>query len=202
MIAFGEGYLLGLSMIIFIGPVLFTLLQAAFQFGFKSGWAVAWGIIISDIVCVILSKSGAQALLQHKNYVLYMGVAGVILLIGMGSNYLLNPGLSKRNEINITTSDYLGYFTKGFLVNFVNPFVFLIWVGVSTRAIQQYGEVSGNIYLAGTLLGIFTTDTLKVIFAEKIKRILTPNHLGYIYKAAGTLLILFAVILGIRLYFY
>ncbi|MBX7240345.1 MAG: LysE family transporter [Bacteroidia bacterium] len=200
--AFLEGFVLGLSMIIFIGPVLFTLLQAALQFGFKSGWAVAWGIIISDIICVILSKMGAAVLLQNKSYVWYIGISGAVLLTGMGLNYLLNPNLSKKNEVEIKRSDYIGYFIKGFLVNFVNPFVFLVWIGVCTRALTQYGNYQGNIYLSGALLGIFATDTLKAVFAEKLRKVLTPAHLSYIYKIVGGMLILFAVILGIRIYWY
>ena len=116
--AFWQGFLVGLSMIIFIGPVFFTLLQAAFQFGFKSGWAVAWGIIVSDVVCVVLCKMGAAVLLENKQYVWYFGIAGVILLLGMGLNYLLNPNLTKKKAIEVTPSDYVGYFLKGFFVNF------------------------------------------------------------------------------------
>ncbi len=200
--AFLEGFVLGLSMIIFIGPVLFTLLQAALQFGFKSGWAVAWGIIVSDVICVVLSKMGASVLLENKSYVWYIGIGGAVLLTGMGLNYLLNPNLSKKNEVKIKRSDYIGYFVKGFLVNFVNPFVFLVWIGVCTRGLTQYGDYYGNIYLSGVLLGIFSTDTLKALFAEKLGSILTPQHLAYIYKAVGVLLILFAGILMVRLYFY
>mgnify|MGYP003340062785 CR=1 FL=1 len=50
--AIGKGVLAGLSMLLFIGPVFFTLLKSALQHGIKTGVSVAFGIFISDVICV------------------------------------------------------------------------------------------------------------------------------------------------------
>lgn len=185
-------------MLIFVGPVFFTLLQAAFQYGFRSGFAVALGIFVSDAVCVFLCKMGADAFFTQETNHFWIGVAGGTLLIGMGINYLVNPNASKTTEIELSASDYVGYFIKGFLVNFVNPFVFIIWMGVSAKAIASFGNTDANIFLTAVLLGILLTDTLKAAFAYKIKPLLNKNMLLYLYKGVGILLIIFGGIMFYR----
>lgn len=195
-----NGFFTGLGMIIFVGPVFFTLLQAAFQFGFKSGWAVAFGIIISDVACVILSEMGFRAFFQNEQNQFYMGIAGGFLLLGMGLNYLLNPTLAQKTEIRLTAMDYIGFFTKGFLVNFVNPFVFLVWISIIGQASANgYKDKELYLFLAAALMGIFLTDSLKAYFAVRIKAWINPQRLMWLYKAVGVLLCLFGLILWFRI---
>lgn len=194
-----NGLITGLLMVIFVGPVFFTLLQAAFQFGFKSGWAVAWGIVISDVACVILCEIGFQAFFQNTQNQYYIGLAGGFLLCGMGLNYLFNPKLAIKTDINLTPMDYIGFFTKGFLVNFVNPFVFVVWIAVIKQASDQgYKGAHLYIFLLAALTGIFFTDTLKAYFANRIKHWLTLSRYNIICKIVGILLCIFGIVLWIR----
>ncbi len=196
-----NGFFTGLGMIIFIGPVFFTLLQASFQFGFQSGWAVAWGIVISDVLCVILCEIGFQAFFQNTQNQFYIGVAGVFLLVGMGLNYLFNPKLAQKTEIALTSMDYIGFFIKGFLVNFVNPFVFLVWLGVIGQARENGGYEGQELYLFlfATLIGIFFTDSLKAYFAHRIKSWINPQRLALLYKMVGLLLCVFGLVLWFKI---
>ena len=196
-----NGFFTGLGMIIFIGPVFFTLLQASFQFGFQSGWAVAWGIVISDVLCVILCEIGFQAFFQNTQNQFYIGVAGGFLLVGMGLNYLFNPKLAQKTEIALTSMDYIGFFIKGFLVNFVNPFVFLVWLGVIGQARENGGYEGQELYLFlfATLIGIFFTDSLKAYFAHRIKSWINPQRLALLYKMVGLLLCVFGLVLWFKI---
>jgi len=51
---FLEGLIIGIGMILFVGPVFFTMLQVTLMRGFWAGFFVALGIIISDIACLLL----------------------------------------------------------------------------------------------------------------------------------------------------
>jgi threonine/homoserine/homoserine lactone efflux protein len=85
------------------------------------------------------------------------------------------------------------------LVNFVNPFVFLVWISVIGLARGKYGAGQELwIFLGAALLGILTTDTLKVIFADKIKPLIQPKFLLRAYQVIGIVLIGF----GIRLVWF
>ena len=66
-----EGYVIGLGMVIFIGPVFFLLLNSSLQSGVKAGVAVALGIIVSDIICVALCYYGLSSIINiEKNSIL------------------------------------------------------------------------------------------------------------------------------------
>jgi threonine/homoserine/homoserine lactone efflux protein len=69
-----HGYIYGLTFLIILGPVFFTLLNSTLQYGFRSGFSVALGIFSSDLVCVgLLFGLG------------YNGLLPSILLINSGS---------------------------------------------------------------------------------------------------------------------
>ena len=166
--AFLEGYLWGLAMIIFVGPVFFTLLQNTLQKGQAAGLMVALGIIVSDIVAAALCAAGVMAFLQDVENTTYISFAGAAILFAIGGRYILKP--SHNTEADQRFGGHTGAFASGFLVNFVNPFVFGVWLTVISYAGNKFGFDGGLYhYLAGCLLGIFTTDSLKVLLAHRIK---------------------------------
>ncbi|TNF30062.1 MAG: lysine transporter LysE [Bacteroidetes bacterium] len=197
--AFLEGYVLGLGMIVFIGPVFFTLLKSALNYGFWAGMMVALGIFISDVVCVGLCAFGAIPFFKNTQNQFYLAIAGSIILFGLGIKYLLKPNVNPDANVKLHAGHYSMYFTKGFLVNFVNPFVFLVWIGVIGLAQGKYGTGSDLwVFLSASLLGILTTDSLKVVFADKFKNLLQPNVLRRAYQVIGVVLVGF----GFRLLWY
>lgn len=192
--AFIEGYGVGLAMIIFIGPVFFTLLKSALNYGFWAGMMVALGIFMSDVVCVALCALGAVPFFKNTDNQFYLALGGSVILFGLGLKYLLKPNVHGGDEVKLHAGHYTAYFTKGFLVNFVNPFVFLVWISIIGLAQGKYG--SGQdlwVFLAAALLGILTTDTLKVVFADKVKVLIQPRYLFRAYQLIGVLLIGFGV---------
>jgi threonine/homoserine/homoserine lactone efflux protein len=197
--AFIEGFGIGLATLMFIGPVLFTMLQATLGFGFKSGLAVITGIIISDVVAVVLlTVLGAGRFFEDPDHQFIIGIIGALILFGMGLKYLISPAFNTEKPLTIGSTDYIAFFLKGFLVNLVNPFVFAVWIGIIGLGSARYGEGGGEmIFLAGVLAGIFSIDFLKLVFASKLQRFLKPSYLIWIYRVLGLLMIGF----GIRMIF-
>lgn len=185
-----EGYLWGLALVVLVGPVFFTLLQATLQYGFKSGFAVAFGIFVSDIVCVLLCTFGGASFFQNTSNKFYIGLLGAIILVGFGISYAFKSHVHYTNTIKLKAADYLGFFSKGFVVNFVNPFVFVVWIGIIGNATGNHGFNSNlAFFLSGVLLGILTTDTAKAVFAHKLKVFLQPAWLIRLYRIIGVCLI-------------
>lgn len=192
--AFLEGYGIGLGMIIFIGPVFFTLLKSTLQNGFWPGMMVAWGIFISDVVCVLLCSFGAIPFFKNPDNQFWLAILGSLVLFGLGLKYILKPSLNLAKTISFKARHFTTYFTKGFLVNFVNPFVFLVWIGVIGYGRGKYGYSTDLAsFLGASLLGILTTDSLKVVFANKIKVLVQPQNLVWAYRIIGALLIGFGI---------
>ncbi len=192
--SFVEGYLWGLGMIIFIGPVFFTLLKSALNYGFWAGMMVAFGIFVSDVVCVLLCSYGAIPFFENPLNQHWLAVVGSVILFGLGFKYLLKPNVNVDTDLKLKAGHYTAYFVKGFLVNFVNPFVFLVWIGVIGLAQRKYGVGQDLwLFLAAALLGILTTDSAKVIFADRIKALIKPKFLLRAYQVIGIVLIGFGI---------
>lgn len=195
MSIFLDGFLVGLALIILIGPVFFTLLKSSLQHGVLAGSLVALGIFISDIIAVLLCVFGASTYLKSEESKFFLALTGGILLIAMGVRYFLKKKKAEEETIQLNTKHYVGFFSKGFLVNFVNPFVFAVWIGIIKVAGDKHGfDKNLGIYLSGTLLAIFSSDMTKVFLAAKIKNLLKPEILFVLYKIIGICLVL----LGLR----
>ncbi len=193
--AFTEGILVGLSMIIFIGPVFFTLLKSTLEHGKFAGFAVASGIIISDVTCIAVCLLGAIPFFDNDINQFWIGLTGSIILLALGLKYLIKPNAEHNSrQLRVKNVLIVSFFTKGFLVNFINPFVFLVWIGLITYAKSEFIHYESLfIFLGGALLGIFSTDLLKVILADKIKRLIQPKVLRVTYRIIGIILIGFAI---------
>lgn len=191
---FFEGFLIGLAMVVFIGPVFFTLLKSALNYGFWAGMMVALGIFFSDVVCVGLCSFGAIPFFENTENQFYLAIGGSVILFGLGLKYLFKPNVNVDEQVKLHAGHYTAYFTKGFLVNFVNPFVFLVWISVIGLAQGKYGNSDDLwIFLGAALVAILVTDSLKVVFADRIKKFIQPKFLLRAYQVIGVVLIGFGV---------
>lgn len=192
--SFIEGFVFGLGMIIFIGPVFFTLLKSALSYGFWAGMMVAFGIFISDVVVVLLCSYGAIPFFENPLNQHWLAIVGSVILFGLGFRYLLKPNVNTDADLKLKAGHYTAYFTKGFLVNFVNPFVFLVWIGVIGYAQKKYGVGEDLwLFLGASLLGVITMDSAKVVFANRVKKLIQPKFLLRAYQVIGIVLIGFGI---------
>ena len=100
----------------------------------------------------------------------------------------LGEGLSK---------DYFGFWMKGFLVNTVNPFTFIFWLGViSTKVIGiNMNDTQAFVFISAIMLTIIITDTIKVLGAKAIRGRLESDHIKRISRVAGAALVVFGIVL-------
>jgi threonine/homoserine/homoserine lactone efflux protein len=196
---FVEGFLVGLGMIIFIGPVFFTLLRSSLAYGVMAGMMVAAGIFFSDVVCVVLCSFGAIPFFEDPNNQFWLAIGGSIVLFALGLRYILRPNVDTSSGLKLELGHYSTYFVKGFVVNFFNPFVFLVWIGVIGMARYKYGpDLELWIFLGAALLAILITDSTKVLFAHRIKKFIQPNYLLKAYRIIGVVMLAF----GFRLLWF
>lgn len=192
------GILLGLSTLLFIGPVFFYLLKSSLETGTKAGVSVAVGIIIGDIICVLLAIFGFGSYFEQPEIrKVFAGIGGVLLLI-FGIKYIIKPQLSTIHSEKIKGNTMIKYFLNGFLINFINPFVFAVWFGFYALVQSNYTNESEVIFsLVAALLIIFSTDILKAIFANKLSQFIKPKKLAILFKVFGFVMIAFSL----RLFF-
>ncbi len=188
---FLEGLLIGLATLFIIGPVVFILINATIQNGYKSGIGVSLGIFLSDaIYASIISFFGINALLDNIFLNKYLGIIGFVILFGFGLSYTFK---NKKIEVKNTSSKLTHFqnFLKGFSVNFFNPFVLGFWVLIAKYGFGKFHE-NGSYFLLALVLGILIIDLVKVFLSKKIIPLLNSNKIFLIYKISGILMILFS----------
>ena len=195
--AFLHGLGFGLLMMFFIGPVFFYLLEISLQHGTKSGMAAAVGIVTSDISAIVLCYFWASKLFNNGSdqNEFWLSIGGGIILVVFGLGYIFKPKMPNSHAIIIKKMDYAAFFTKAFLINFVNPFVFLVWITMIGTAQSTYNGNTNEViaFLLAATLGIFATDTLKVLGSKYLRRVIEPHFLVKLYKIIGFVLIAFSL---------
>lgn len=201
-----NGIKLGLVLSVLTGPIVFALLQTSIEQGFRAGVMVAMGIWISDLIFVAVTYFGVSyvaELAKWDGLEFWLGVAGgVILLVVGGSMLLLKPPPVEHFEQKkaVRFSSRFSLWTKGFLINTVNPFTFFFWLGVSgmlfTEKALQPDEA--QLFYGGLLGTIVFTDSIKVGLAKSLRRWLKPKNILLIRKIAGITLLVFGIVLFVR----
>ncbi|MDB4161480.1 LysE family transporter [Bacteroidia bacterium] len=188
-----EGLILGLLTAFLLGPVFFTLLKNAIQFGRNAGMATALGIIASDVIVISICFFATDSLLESIKTEPIVKLIGASILLFMGIRFMFWPSSNIAKSTKTNQSGYLGYVIQGFLVNGVNPFVFVVWIGYITIGKNSYSGNELILFLAFILVGILVTDIVKSFLAHRIRPYLRPVYLKKAYQIIGFVLVGFAL---------
>ena len=134
-----HGLFLGLGTAFLLGPVFMTLLRNSIQLGVKNGILTAMGILSSDVLVVSICHTFAGDFVKY--YVNSPGVKllGALILIGFGISFIRSRKNNLQSSIaEIRSNAKLKSYSQGFIVNFANPTVFIIWIGFITISESDY----------------------------------------------------------------
>ena len=195
-----DGIYLGLTLAILLGPIFIVLMQSTLEHGTKAGLTAASGIWVSDIIIVSLTLlfiKRIDSVVQHPNFIFWMGLIGGVVLVAVGVvNFMKKSHLDLDTE-QVVATGWLGFWTKGFLVNTVNPFTFIFWLSTITSyvATKKLTVIESEYFAIAVLLTIIVTDSLKVLMAKMIRKRINEKTLNIINKVAGCALIIFGFVL-------
>ena len=207
MSVFIEGTILGLSLAFLFGfgPAFFALIQTGIYRGFFPGILLAFGIFLNDLLIVTISILGATSIMSNFENYTYIGIIGGILLIIFGI-----VTYQKKTEVEdaeksteIKSPHKLVYIAKGFLLNAVNPFVWIFWISIIVGITARFSADKTNliIFFSGTLSVVLLTDIIKTFAASKLKSIVNDKFLILINKIAGIGISGFGIFLILRTIF-
>lgn len=190
-----KGILVGLATAIILGPVFFTLLKNALDKGTRAGVMTATGIIVSDIIVVSICYVFTAKVLDELVHLPWFKFFAAAILIVFAIGFIRNPlkaqvgNSSEKKQSN----GLFKSFYQGFLVNGVNPAVFVIWMGFVGFGRTLYSsDIDLRIYLVGILIGIFATDLGKAYAASFLSTRLKSKNLPILFKVFGSVLIVLA----------
>ncbi|MFA0962767.1 LysE family translocator [Roseivirga sp. BDSF3-8] len=191
-----QGILMGLLLAALVGPVFFSLIQTSISKGMLAGVCMALGISISDSLYILITYYGVSRFMDSEGFQMFLGAAGGAIMLIFGIVYLIKP--TSPNEgarIRVEKGTLTRQVVKGFLLNGINPFVLLFWVGIMSMARLNLGFSSADTvtFFAAIVGTVFLTDILKSWLANLLQSVVTPRFMKIMNRVVGVLLIGFSL---------
>ena len=200
-----KGLLLGLILSISIGPVIFAIIKQSLTNGKRAGYAFVAGVSTSDISLLLICNlftSLFELVLEHKATIALLG-AGFLLITGLYTLFFKKIVIENPEDANGAFSskkDLIKSFFSGYLMNTLNPSVFLFWfawtAAIGATAADSKSPLQYKLIVFGTcLVFVLISDLLKVVLAGALRPRLTEKSLLWINRASAIIILTFSAAL-------
>jgi threonine/homoserine/homoserine lactone efflux protein len=200
-----KGLLLGLILSISIGPVIFAIIKQSLTNGKPAGYAFVAGVSASDISLLLvcnLFTSLFTLVLEHKATIALFG-AGFLLVTGLYTLFfkkIVIENTDESGDMVTNKRDLIKSFFSGYLMNTLNPSVFLFWfawtAAIGATAEDSKNPVGYKLMVFGTCLAfVLVSDLLKVVLAGALRPKLTEKSLIWINRASAIIILTFSAAL-------
>jgi threonine/homoserine/homoserine lactone efflux protein len=202
-----KGLLLGLILSISLGPVIFAILKQSLTNGRSAGYIFVAGVSTSDIGLLLIANiftSIFVLVLDHKAFIAMAG-AGFLLLLGLYTLFFkkIKIEADEMGEEKIFRKrDYLGIYISGFLMNTLNPSVFIFWfawtAAIGASAAETNNPIQYKVIVFSTcLIFLLLSDLIKVALASRLRPSLTEKNLIWINRLSAIIILVFSAALFI-----
>ncbi len=175
------------------------MIKTSIERGFKAGFSLAIGVIISDIIFIALTIFSSQFVDYKAEYNQYVGIIGGLFLLGIGIYYLVNKVKVSYDSVYTLKIRKRGYILKGFLMCILTPSTLMFWimVGGIISVKLHYDMAEKVVFFVIAMATQLTVDCIKTYYpvnsgTESKKNIQTLN------KIAGAVIIIFAIRIFIK----
>ncbi|MGB5188995.1 LysE family translocator [Robiginitalea sp.] len=184
-----------------VGPVFFVLLETSATKGFRAGFVLDLGVILADIFFLVIAYFSSFQLLENLSNQPGLYVFGGVILLVYGLTIFFRSDFKEKKPRMVTrSSDYLGLFVKGFLLNFINIGVLVFWLGVIIIVGPSLDNQPNRIitFFSAMLGAYLITDIVKIILAKQLRRKLTRDRILVVKKILGVILIICGIVLIVK----
>lgn len=183
------------------GPVFFAMIKTSIEKGFKAGFSLAIGVIISDVILIGLVVYGSQFLVYQESFDKYVGIIGGIFLLAVGIYYLYSKVAINYHENPLIKISKRGYLLKGFLMCILTPSTLMFWIIVSGIISAKLNVLDEKLFCFFIAMSTqLTIDGIKSYYASKLRHKIKETTLKKLNKTAGVIIILFALWLIYKTY--
>ena len=191
-----------LSLIVNMGPAFITLVQTSLHRGFKSAaWFIS-GVVLNDAMIISLYiLTSVQVVMRSELEVTLFSIGAGIILVLFGVFTFRRKAEDKESLIEKRTNEimekkddkpsWLLMLGKGFVINLLNPFVWIFWFSaVAVVAGSMGGNKVNTIVFFALILGTtLMCELLKAWGAAKLKVFFNPQRTTIMNRCAGILLV-------------
>jgi threonine/homoserine/homoserine lactone efflux protein len=175
------GWLLGVGIsIVLFGPAFFLLVNTSIRDGFSRGVLLSLGVFISDLVLVLLIHFGLSNFYDSVLFkVVFSFIAGIAMLI-WGYKTIKGKYRNFLAEMHVQSSKK-GSLLKGFLMNILNPFAFVLWTTTLANLSSHYEPTEPDYKLKvaiaaiSMLFGLLSMDVIKSFTFHRVGKYI-PNR--------------------------
>ncbi len=195
-----------LSLIVNMGPAFITLVQTSLHRGFKTAaWFIS-GVILNDAMIIsIYILTSVQVVMRSDLEVTLFSIGAGIILVLFGIFTFRRKVEEKESIIEKRTNEilekkenkpsWLLMLGKGFVINLLNPFVWIFWFSAVAVVAGSMGgnKVSTIVFFALILGTTLMCELLKAWGAAKLKVFFNPHRTTIMNRCAGILLVVCGV---------
>jgi threonine/homoserine/homoserine lactone efflux protein len=197
-----QGIAAGILFSFLTGPVFFSMIKTSIETGFKAGFSLAIGVVLSDMIFISATIFSSQFVDYNSKYNQYIGIIGGLFLLGIGSYYLI-----KKVKVNYEVSEALkikrrGYIIKGFLMCLLSPTTLMFWIMVGgIVSVQLHYEMAEKIvFFIVAMATQLSVDSLKTYYAAKLRDRIKESTIQNLNRIAGAVIIIFALRLFLEVF--
>lgn len=197
-----QGIAAGILFSFLTGPVFFSMIKTSIETGFKAGFSLAIGVVLSDMIFISATIFSSQFVDYNSKYNQYIGIIGGLFLLGVGSYYLI-----KKVKVNYEISEALkikrrGYIIKGFLMCLLSPTTLMFWIMVGgIVSVQLHYEMAEKIvFFTVAMATQLSVDAVKTYYAAKLRDRIKESTIQNLNRIAGGVIIIFALRLFLEVF--
>jgi threonine/homoserine/homoserine lactone efflux protein len=159
-----------------------------------------------DLVYFIIVLSGLSFFTFTANVTLYLKLAGIILIFGLGlKDFLAKENKNLKKEFKDSAAGIFASFLLGVIIYTSNPALLLTMTGLGAfiKSLEWFEMTKSNIIITsialslGSFLWFVVLSRITAKFQEKIKN----KYLTYFNKTSGVLMMALSIFMSIKLFF-
>lgn len=187
-----EGVFYSLFFLLALGPAFFYLLSLAINQGLKPALFFASGVIFSDIVITSAVYFGLGKWFEQRMFQEVFSVLGGLLIVFFGIKFILIKEAKIDSGEPVKGTTLVGNCIKGFLMNILNPFAFLVWITLMAKLKlehKDYGDAQFFKFFLSFFMVLIIVEFGKAVMAHKIRPFLTQRVILVINKILGLIFV-------------
>lgn len=195
MDTFIQGFAIGLSLTIMVGPITLTIIDASLTDGWKAGIVTGFAMWLSDLVFIGAIYYGGQELVEViavSNISAWVSFAAASILIAIGLTlwFLRNTKID-LSKTTPSPGHLIGHGIRGFLVNTFSPFTMIFWPTLIAGKVfgGELEDGDSKVFFISVMTAIILGDTLKALFANWIRQRISDTYMKYTRSAIAIMFV-------------